>query len=61
MKLLHLPPLPLPSNVLYLLVSVSQHLVFAESSGAVSFLDETLIRALVHIRRLFDKFIVSFM
>ena len=31
----------------------------AEESGAVSYLDETLMRALVFVRRLFDKFIVS--
>ena len=48
------------SNALYLLVFVSQRLLFAvESGGTVSYLDETLKKALLHIRRLFDKFIVS--
>jgi len=41
------------------LVTVSQRLVEAEESGAVSYLDETLMRALVFVRRNFDKFIVS--
>ncbi len=56
------PPssLPLyPSNVLYLLVSVSQRLMFAQESGSMSYLDETLKKALVFIKRLFDKFKVS--
>ena len=49
------------SNALYLLVFVSQRLLFAvESGGTVSYLDETLKKALLHIRRLFDKFIVNF-
>ena len=49
-----------PSNALYLLVCVSQRLVDAvESGAAVSYLDETLKNALICIRRLFDKFIVS--
>ena len=40
---------------------VSQRLLFAEESGAMmSYLDETLQKALLHIRRLFDKFIVSY-
>ena len=40
---------------------VSQRLIFAEESGGrLSYLDETLKKALLHIRRLFDKFIVSF-
>ena len=48
------------SNALYLLVFVSQRLMFAfESGGALSYLDETLKKALLHIRRIFDKFIVS--
>lgn len=47
------------SNALYLLVFVSQRLIFAEESGRVSYLDETLKKALLHIKRLFDKFIVS--
>lgn len=48
------------SNALYLLVFVSQRLIFAEESGGrLSYLDETLKKALLHIRRLFDKFIVS--
>ncbi len=48
------------SNALYLLVYVSQRLIFAEESGGtLSYLDETLKKALIHIRRLFDKFIVS--
>lgn len=47
------------SNALYLLVSVSQRLMFtSESGGAISYLDETLRRARLHIKRLFDKFIV---
>lgn len=49
----------LHSNALYLLVFVSQRLLFAvESGGTLSYLDETLKKALLHIRRLFDKFIV---
>ena len=48
------------SNALYLLVSVSQRLMFTSESGAaISFLDETLRRARIHIKRLFDNFIVS--
>lgn len=48
------------SNALYLLVSVSQRLMFtSESGGAISYLDETLRRARLHIKRLFDKLIVS--
>lgn len=48
------------SNALYLLVSVSQRLMFtSESGGAISYLDETLRRARLHIKRLFDRFIVS--
>lgn len=47
------------SNALYLLVSVSQRLMFAQESGGLSYLDETLKKALIFIRRLFDKFIVS--
>ena len=49
------------SNALYLLVLVSQRLMFAmESGGAVmSHLDETLKKALICIKRLFDKLIVS--
>ena len=31
----------------------------AESGGRVSYLDETLKKALLYIRRAFDKFIVS--
>ena len=31
----------------------------SESGGAISYLDETLRRARLHIKRLFDKFIVS--
>ena len=49
----------LPSNALYLLVSVSQRLTFAIESAAMSYLDETLKKALVFVKRLFDKFIVS--
>ena len=38
---------------------VSQRLIFSEESGGtVSYLDETLKKALLHIRRLFDKLIV---
>lgn len=48
------------SNSLYLLVFVSQRLIFAEESGGtLSYLDETLKKALLHIMRLFDKLIVS--
>lgn len=48
------------SNALFLLVYVSQQLMFAVESGtALSYLDETLRKACLHIRRLFDKFIVS--
>lgn len=48
------------SNSLYLLVFVSQRLIFAEESGgSLSYLDETLKKALLHIRYLFDKLIVS--
>ena len=48
------------SNSLYLLVFVSQRLIFAEESGGIlSYLDGTLKKALLHIRRLFDKLIVS--
>ncbi len=32
--------------------------MFAQESGSMSYLDETLKRALVFIKRLFDKFIV---
>lgn len=39
---------------------VSQRLIFAEESGGtLSYLDETLRKALLHIKRLFDKLIVS--
>ena len=39
---------------------MSQRLIFAEESGgSLSYLDETLKKALLHIRRLFDKLIVS--
>ena len=31
----------------------------SESGGAISYLDETLRRARLHIKRLFDKLIVS--
>lgn len=47
------------SNALYLLVTVSQRLMFAQESGSMSYLDETLKKALVFVKRLFDKFIVS--
>lgn len=47
------------SNSLYLLVFVSQRLIFSEESGGtVSYLDETLKKALLHIMRLFDRLIV---
>ena len=49
------------SNALHLLVLVSQRLMFAMESGGtvMSYLDETLKRALICIKRLFDKLIVS--
>ncbi len=54
-------PNPLYSNALHLLVNVSQRLMFALESGGrvMSYLDETLKKALLYIKRLFDKLIVS--
>lgn len=47
------------SNTLYLLTSISQRLVISSESGAmISELDQTLKKALVCVRRLFDAFIV---
>ncbi len=53
--------LHLYSNALHLLVNVSQRLMFALESGGrvMSYLDETLKKALLYIKRLFDKLIVS--
>ena len=47
------------SNSLYLLTTISHRLVVSTESGAMmSELDETLKKALVCVRRLFDTFIV---
>ncbi|XP_064407161.1 exocyst complex component 1-like [Halichondria panicea] len=48
-------------NALHLLVNVSQRLMFALESGGrvMSYLDETLKKALLYIKRLFDKLIVN--
>ena len=53
-------PLPCHSNSLFLLTTISQRLVIAQESGAMmSELDETLKKALVCVRRLFENFTVS--
>lgn len=54
------PSLPCHSNSLFLLTTISQRLVIAQESGAMmSELDETLKKALVCVRRLFENFTVS--
>lgn len=50
----------LSSNSLYLLTTISHRLVVSTESGAMmSELDETLKKALVCVRRLFNDFTVS--